>query len=186
MSEPDPASLDVQTNRRSYSYDRREMALRVVWGLASPLFRLSPRIFWGWRRMLLRAFGARIGVDVHVYPTAYITMPWNLEIGEMAAVGDHAILYALGSIHIGPRATVSQYAHLCAGTHDISRADRPLLKLPIEIGADSWIATEAFVGPGVRIGPRAIVGARAVVTKDVHPGHVVVGNPAKTIKILDA
>lgn len=135
--------------------------------------------------MLQRALGARIGAEVHIYPSARITMPWNLKIGEMAAVGDHAILYALGPISIGPRATVSQYAHLCAGTHDISRADRPLLKLPISICADAWVATEAFVGPGVSIGARAIVGARAVVTKDIASDHVVAGNPARTIRKLD-
>lgn len=177
--------MDVDTNRQGRKWTRREQAARVLWAFATPLFRLSPRSFWGWRRMLLRAFGARIGAEVHVYPTAHITMPWNLDIGEMAAVGDHAVLYALGSIHIGPRATVSQYAHLCAGTHDITRADRPLLKPPISIGADAWVAAEAFVGPSVSIGPRAIVGARAVVTKDIASDHVVAGNPAKTIRILD-
>ncbi|MFN7876976.1 MAG: antibiotic acetyltransferase, partial [Pirellula sp.] len=39
-----------------------------------------------------------------------------------------------------------------------------------------------FVGPGVTIGKRAIVGARAVVTKDVGPGDIVVGNPAKLVR----
>ncbi|WP_372922129.1 acetyltransferase [Roseovarius sp.] len=187
MDDDRPAGprIDARANRKALKWSRREQLMRVLWGLAMPLFRLSPRIFWGWRRMLLRAFGARIGTEVHVYPTARITMPWNLEIGEMAAVGNHAILYALGPIRIGPRATVSQYAHLCAGTHDINRADRPLLKPPIVIGADAWVATEAFVGPGVSIGPHAIVGARAVVTKDIAPAHVVAGNPARTIRILD-
>lgn len=185
MTPPNPAHIDVQTNRRTRNYGRREIMLRVLWGLVRPAFRFSPRIFWGWRRMLLRAFGARIGAEVHVYPTAHINMPWNLEIGEMAAVGDHAILYALGFIHIGPRATISQYAHLCAGTHDITRPDRPLLRLPISIGADAWIAAEAFVGPDVSIGANVIVGARAVVFKDIAPAHVVVGNPSRTIKVLN-
>lgn len=185
MNPQNPPQVDVQSNRRTRSYGIREIVLRVLWGLAMPLFKFSPRIFWGWRRMLLRAFGARVGAQVHVYPTVRISMPWNMEVGEMAAVGDYAIIYALGPISIGPRATVSQYAHLCAGTHDISRADRPLLKLPIAIGADAWVATEAFVGPGVSIGPRSIVGARAVVTKNIACDRVVAGNPARTIRILD-
>lgn len=151
-----------------------------------PLFRLSPRPLWSWRRALLRAFGARVARDVHVYPTAHITIPWNLNLGAGCAVGDYAILYALGPITLGERATVSQYAHLCAGSHDVSRPDRPLTKPPIEIGADAWIAADAFVGPGVTVGRGAIVGARAVAMKDVPPGHVVVGNPAKTNGRLDA
>ncbi len=109
-------------------------------------------------------------------------MPWNLDIGDQAAVGDRAIIYALGPISIGPRATVSQGAHLCAGTHDVTRTDRPLLKPPIEIGAEAWVAADAFVGPGVKVGVRAIVGARAVVVKNVEPGWIVVGNPARPIR----
>lgn len=100
-------------------------------------------------------------------------------------MGDYAILYALGKITVGPRATVSQYAHLCSGSHDLSRHDRPLIKPPITIQADAWVAAEAFIGPGVTVGPRAIVGARAVVTKDVASDHVVAGNPARTIRMLD-
>ncbi len=177
--------LDVAANRGARKYGVRVQAARVLWGAAWPFFALTPRPLWGWRRMLLRIFGARIGAQVHVYPSARITMPWNLEIGAQAAVGDGAILYALGPITIGPRATVSQYAHLCAGNHDIARPDRALLTPPIEIGAEAWIAAEAFVGPGVTVGPRAVVGARAVAMKDIAPGHVVVGNPAKTIRRLD-
>lgn len=177
--------IDVATNRSVPKWTRREQLRRVLWVLALPLFRLSPRPFWAWRRVLLRAYGASVGTDVHIFPTVRITIPWNLEIGEAAAVGDHVILYALGPISIGPRATVSQYAHLCAGTHDISRDDRPLLKLPISIGEDAWVAAGAFVGPGVNIGPRAIVGACSVVMKDVASDHVVAGNPTKTIRTLD-
>lgn len=134
---------------------------------------------------MLRAFGAHVGRDVHIYPTVRIAMPWNLSLGEGCAVGDHAILYALGPIKLGSRATVSQYAHICAGTHDTMSADRILLKPPITIGADAWIAADAFVGPGVTVGTGAVIGARAVVMKDVGQGHVVVGNPAKTIRKLN-
>lgn len=135
--------------------------------------------------MLLRLFGASVGRDAHIYPSVRITMPWNLEFGEGCAVGDKAILYALGPIHIGPRATVSQYAHLCAGSHDISRPDRKLLTPPINIGADAWIAADAFVGPGVTVGKGSIVAARAVLMRDIEPDVVVAGNPAKVIRRLD-
>lgn len=181
----DSAGIDVRANRAARKWTRREQAGRILWSIATPFFRLSPRPLWGWRRAMLRAFGAQVASAVHVYPTVRITIPWNLALGEGCAVGDQAILYALGPITIGPRATVSQYAHLCAGSHDISRPDRALLKPPIKIGAEAWIAAEAFVGPGVTVGPRAVVGARAVAMKDIAPGHVVVGNPAKTIRRLD-
>jgi putative colanic acid biosynthesis acetyltransferase WcaF len=173
---------DVKANRAETKWSRREQVARVLWGSVLPLFVFSPRPFWGWRRFLLRLFGASIGPEVHIYPSARITMPWNLEIGESAAIGDRVNLYALGSITIGARATVSQGAHICAGTHDISDPARPLLKPPITIGSDAWVCADAFVGPGVAVGDGAIVGARAVAMKDVPAHAIVVGNPARQIK----
>ena len=73
-------------------------------------------------------------------------------------------------------------AHLCAGTHDHTKSDFPLLRPPILIGDQSWVCADAFVGPGVTIGEGAIVGAGAVVTKDLAPWMIAVGNPARAIK----
>jgi putative colanic acid biosynthesis acetyltransferase WcaF len=177
--------INVKDNRSARKWSRKEQVMRVLWGLTQPLFALSPRQIWAWRRLLLRLFGAKVGPEVHIYPSVRITLPWNLDIGEAAAVGDRAILYALGPITIGQRATISQGAHLCAGTHDITRPDRSLLKPPITIGADAWIAADAFIGPDVNVGDGAIVGARAVVMKDVPDNAIVVGNPARQIKKRD-
>lgn len=173
--------VNVAGNRKVVKYTSRELAGRVLWGCASVLFKFSPRPLWGFRRSLLRAFGGKIGRDVHIYPSVIVTMPWNLEIGDQAAVGARAQLYALGRIHIGSRTTISQGAHLCAGTHDITRADRPLIKSSIVVGEDCWIAADAFVGPDVHIGSKTVAGARAVVMKDVPAGQIVVGNPARRL-----
>lgn len=177
--------IDVVANRRSRKWSRRSQAGRLAWGLAAPLFRLSPRPFWGWRRWLLRRFGATVGANVHLHPTVHITIPWNLTLEESCAVGDHAILYALGPIRIGARATISQRAHLCAGTHDITKPSRPLLKPPISIGDDAWICADAFIGPGVVVGEGAIVGARAVAMKNVPAGTIMAGNPALPIRSIE-
>ncbi|KHQ50159.1 LbetaH domain-containing protein [Mameliella alba] len=176
------AGIDVAANRAATKWTRREQAGRVLWALATPFFRLSPRPLWGWRRAMLRAFGATVGRGVHVYPTVRISIPWNLTLCEGCAVGDHAILYALGPITLGLRATVSQYAHLCAGSHDWHAPAMPLTKPPIAIGADVWICADVFVGPGVTVGDGAILGARAVVMRDVDPQCIVAGNPAKHIR----
>ena len=176
---------DITSNRAAQKWTAREQAGRVLWALATSLFRFSPRMLWGWRRMLLRMFGAKVGANAHIYPSVRIGIPWNLEIGEQAAVGDRAILYALGPIRIGARATISQYAHLCAGTHDWRDPAMPLVKTPLVIGEDAWVCADAFVGPGVTIGDRAIVGARAVTMKDVAARAIVGGNPAQVIGSRD-
>ncbi len=143
---------------------------------------MTPRPFFGLRRLLLILFGAHIGRDVHIYPSAIVYFPWNLSVGDESAIGEHAFIYNLGPLVIGKRVTISQRAHLCGGSHDHSDPEMPLLKTPIQIGDDAWICADAFVGPGVSIGNGAVVGARAVVTRDLDPWEIVAGNPAITIK----
>lgn len=179
----DQQRIDVNANRTARKWSRSELLARLLWGLATPFFALSPRLAWAWRRWLLRLFGARIGDHVHIYPSVRITIPWNLSIGHYTAVGDRAILYALGPIRIGERVTISQGAHLCAGTHDWRDASMPLLKPPIEIGDDAWVCADSFIGPGINVGNHAIVGARAVAMKNVPPDAIVAGNPARHIKV---
>jgi putative colanic acid biosynthesis acetyltransferase WcaF len=176
--------LDVHRNRRHQKWTHREQIGRLLWALVHPVFRFSPRTMWGIRRVLLRLFGAEVARGVHIYPTVKIAIPWNIRLGQDCAVGDCASLYSLGVISIGERCTISQGAHLCAGTHDISDPARRLLKPPICIGNDAWVCADVFVGPGVTVGDCAIVGARAVVMRDVRPSVIVAGNPAREIRPL--
>jgi putative colanic acid biosynthesis acetyltransferase WcaF len=174
--------LNIQKNRSDTKWTKSENLGRILWAMAYPLFRFSPRPLWGWRRMLLRLFGASIGDDVHIHPTVKIEIPWNLEIGSQVGIGERAIIYNLGFVRIGSQATISQGAHLCAGSHDYRLSHLPLLKLPISVEKGSWLCADAFVGPGVSIGQYAIVGARGVVMKDIADWHIVAGNPAVFIK----
>jgi len=164
-------------------WSMKEKIGRVAWMLVQgTLFRWSFHNWYAWRRLLLRCFGAKIGRDVRIRPTVRIEIPWHLAIADGVAVGDFAILYSLGDIRIGRGATISQYAHLCAGTHDYSKPQFPLICPPIGIGEEVWIAADAFVGPNVTIGDRAIVGARATVVKDIADDQIVGGNPARFLK----
>jgi putative colanic acid biosynthesis acetyltransferase WcaF len=119
---------------------------------------------------------------VHFYNSAKIYFPWNLSIGDWSAIGEDVFIYNLGSVVIGNRVTISQRAHLCAGTHDYTDTTMPLLKPPITIQDQVWVCADAFVGPGVTVSQGAVVAARAVVVKDVPPWTVVGGNPARLLK----
>jgi|SRR5579863_5516392 len=174
--------LDIASNRQATKYSLKEMLRRLLWVPGSLVFRLSPRPFFGWRRFLLRCFGAKMGDHVNIYSSTRIYFPWNLTVGDWTAVGEEALIYNLGLVTLGRNVTVSQRAHLCAGTHDYTRSDMLLLKPPIVIGNQAWICADAFVGPGVEVGEGAVVGARAVVVKDVPSWIVVAGNPARFIK----
>jgi putative colanic acid biosynthesis acetyltransferase WcaF len=169
--------------RNLSTWTPREKAGRVAWSVVSAtLFRFSFHSFYGWRAWLLRRFGAKVGRNVRLRRTVRIEIPWNLDLADDVSVGDHAILYALGPVRIGRRTFLSQYAHLCAGTHDPTTLDYPLIRSPITVGEDCWIAADAFVGPGVTVGDRTVVGARASVFGELPSDVVAGGNPAKPIK----
>ena len=172
----------IKSSRRALKWSIREQLARLFWSVGRIVFRLTPRPCFGCRRVLLRLFGAQVGSNVNIYPSALIYYPWNLNIGDWSSIGEWALIYNLGTVSIGRRSTISQRAHLCAGTHDYRDPAMPLLKPPIQVADDAWICADAFLGPGVAIGEGAIVGARAVVTKNVAPWTVVVGNPARFVK----
>jgi putative colanic acid biosynthesis acetyltransferase WcaF len=181
-SEAGTFSIDIAQNRSSVKYSRRENIQRALWMIGGLVFRAVPRPLYRVRSSILRLFGARIGPHCQIYPTVRIFLPSQLEIGAWTAVGDRATLYNLGSIRIGDSVTISQGAHLCAGSHNYSDPSMPLIRAEIIVENSAWICAEAFVGPGVTIGRRAVVGARAVVVRSVEPGVVVGGNPARVIK----
>lgn len=181
-SESDSPQLDIESNRAARKYDMGALMRRVLWGAGFYLFRYSPRLLYGWRRVLLRAFGASVGKHVRIHPSATIYFPWIFSIGDWSSIGEGAMIYNLGPVTIGEKVTVSQRAHLCAGTHDASDPTMPLLKPPIEVGDQAWICADAFVGPDVTVGEGAVVGARAVVVDDVESWTIVAGNPARLVK----
>jgi len=103
-------------------------------------------------------------------------------MGRNSCLGDGVIAYCLGTITIGERVSISQHAHLCAGSHDYTKPDLPLLRPPIVIQDDAWIAADAFVGPNVVVGEGAILGARGVAMKSLEAWTIYAGNPAKPVK----
>ena len=181
-SGPPASELQVAENRRARKYTRAEQVRRVLWGFGQLFFRWSPRPCFGWRRWILRCFGAKIGRDVHVYSSTMIYFPWNLQADDWSSIGEWALIYNLGPVTLGRSASISHRAHICAGTHDYTDPSLPLLKPPIVIGNEAWICADAFVGPNVRVGHGAVVGAGSVVTRDVPDWTVVAGNPAREIK----
>lgn len=173
--------MDIAGNRSMRNYAPGEMAGRILWTCCRPLFRWSPRVCWGWRRWMLRLFGARVGREVRVEPSARIFLPWNLEIGDWSSVGFEALLYNLGPMKIGKRVTISQRAHLCGGSHNFREAAMPLVRAAVTVGDEAWICADAFVGPGVEVGARAVLGARAVAMRRVNEGKIMTGNPAREV-----
>lgn len=165
------------------SFTAANRTRRAFWNLiCAVFFRFSPRPMHSWRSFLLKCFGAKLGRGCHVYPTARIWAPWNLEMEDHACLGDDVDCYSMAKIFLGKKAIVSQGVFLCTGTHDHEDPRFRLYAEPIRIGADAWVCAQSFVGPGVHVGQGAVIGARSVVTKDVPEWTVYAGNPAKFLK----
>jgi putative colanic acid biosynthesis acetyltransferase WcaF len=154
-------------------------AFVLCWAL---LAAWTPPALRGWRRLILRAFGARMGKGANVYASARIWYPGFLEMGDHATLGPRVNCYDQAPITLGAYAVVSQDATLCAGTHDYEDAEFQLCTRPIVLGAHCWVAAEAFVGPGVEVGAYAVLGARGVAMRDLDAHGVYTGNPAVAVK----
>ena len=183
VQEPGQAPIDSLDARGTSPYTLKEKVGRVLWNsLGQPLFSLTFHNWYGLRNAMLRLFGCRIGHPVRIRPSARIEQPWNLAVGDNSSIGDRAIIYCLGKITIGNHVSISQGAHLCAGTHDYTKPSMPLLRPPIVIEDYAWIAADGFVGPKVTVGRGCIVGARACIMKSIEPWGVYSGNPAVRVR----
>lgn len=187
MTDPSTAmsilNADQRADAGAPSFTLGNRLYRSVWSLCWWLLAAwTPPPLHAWRRMLLRAFGAKLAGTSKVYGSARIWSPANLEMGEHACIGPRVTAYSMARIVLGEHALASQGAHLCAGTHDIEDPSFQLRARPIVIGAHAWIAAEAFVGPGVTVGEGAVLGARGCSFRDLAAWTVYAGNPARPIK----
>jgi putative colanic acid biosynthesis acetyltransferase WcaF len=176
---PQYQDLSIPHNTRSV---RANMKIQLWYIVNATLFGCSPHVFYGWRRFLLRLFGARIGSNVKIRPSCKIAQPWNLSIGNHSYIGDEVVLYSLDRIEIGQHVSVSARSYLCTGTHNPRSIKFDLITAPILIEDESWIAADSFIYPGITIGLGAVIAARSTVRSNLLPGYIYAGTPAVAIK----
>jgi putative colanic acid biosynthesis acetyltransferase WcaF len=156
----------------------RRFAWQIMWAL---LFRISPRPLFGWRRFLLRLWGARIGRHCNVYPDAQIWAPWLLDMDHTATIGGKAEIYNPGGLKVGHHAIISQGAYICGASHDVHHPDFPFRAAPIELESYAWVCARAIVLPGVTLHEGAVLGAGAVTHQSLKRWTIYAGNPARPI-----
>ncbi|PJE36165.1 colanic acid biosynthesis acetyltransferase WcaF [Pseudooceanicola lipolyticus] len=160
---------------------RSLLAVQLWWIVQALLFRPSPQVCYGWRRFLLRLFGAKVGKKVLVRSSVKITYPWKVSIGEYSQIGDSVVLYSLGHIVIGGNAVVSQGCYICAAGHDPASPTFSIYQDSVFIDDEVWLAAQCFVCPGVRIGHGSFCNVRTLVTKSLPSGRAFVGSPAREV-----
>ncbi|HRD67990.1 MAG TPA: acyltransferase [Candidatus Competibacter sp.] len=128
-----------------------------------------------------------LGRNLFLYPGLYLETqePGRIVIGDDVVMSRGVHVVAFQEIQIGPGTMIGEYASLRDANHRFS-ADQPIRRsghdaAPIRIGRNVWIGRGVTVLPGVTIGDGAVIGANAVVTRDVGPGAVMVGVPARPL-----
>ena len=114
------------------SFTLQHRLFRAFWNVTwMALGCWTPPPMHGWRRLLLQAFGAKIAKTARIYGSAKIWYPPNLEMDEYSVLGPNSYCYNMDNVTIEEYATVSQFAFLLGGTHDIADS-----KLPVDTQAD--------------------------------------------------
>jgi putative colanic acid biosynthesis acetyltransferase WcaF len=186
MTEPREQNQGGQVDLSAFApgnFDRGASRIKeALWIVVRLLFfEWLPGRWYGLRRVLLRAFGAKIGRGVVVKPGARITFPWKLTVGDYCWIGEDTWLQNFDWIVLEDHVALAQRVFLATGNHDYNSPSFDLMIKPIRICRGAWLTTGTYVGPGVTVGQHAVLGLGAVATKDLEPYGVYRGNPAEKV-----
>lgn len=138
---------------------------------------------------LVKKLLGKSGKNVWIEPPFFCDYGFNIEAGDDCFINFNCVFLDVTPIKLGDRVLIAPNVQMYAATHPTEAKPRGELwefGKPITIGSDVWVGGSSVICPGVTIGDRSIIAAGSVVTKDVPPGVIVGGNPAKYIKDVPA
>ena len=142
------------------------------------------------RAAMLREMFAEIGDGCYIEPPLranwggrFVHFGQNVYANFNLTLVDDTDIYVGDFTMIGPNVTIATAGHPILPE---LRAEAYQYNVPIHIGQCCWIGAGAVILPGVTIGDRTVVGAGSVVTRDLPPGVVAVGNPCRVLRPIDA
>lgn len=137
-------------------------------------------------RLLGEIFGA-VGANAFVEPPLHVAYGTHTHVGDEFYANFNLVLVDDAEVHIGDRVMIAPNVTITTAGHpvhpDVRRGGRQF-SLPVHIGDDVWIGSQVVVLPGVTIGAGSVVAAGAVVTRDVPPGVVAGGVPARVLRAI--
>ncbi|MHB1139004.1 MAG: sugar O-acetyltransferase [Microthrixaceae bacterium] len=139
------------------------------------------------RRVILEELLGQIGEGTEIRPPLYVDYGYQIHIGARSFVNFGLVALDVGRITIGDDVQIATNVQLLTPTHPLDpqlRRDKWEAAEPITIGDNVWLGGGVIVLPGVTIGENTVVGAGSVVTNDLPPNVVAVGNPARVVKEL--
>lgn len=140
--------------------------------------------FWSYKLRhwwLRKVCGITIGKDSSIHMGCFVTGS-NIVIGNNTVINRGSYLDGRAGVTIGNNVNISHQTLIQTLTHDPQNPTFVCLVKPVTIKDNVWVGARAIILPGVTIGEGAVIGAGAVVSKDVPPYTIAVGNPARVIK----
>jgi maltose O-acetyltransferase len=140
------------------------------------------------RRRILRELLGAFGEGSELRPPFYCDYGYQIRIGARVFISFGLVALDVAPITIGDDAQIGPRVQLLTPTHPLEREPRRAkweAAEPITIGDNVWLGGGVIVCPGVTIGADTVVGAGAVVTKDLPPGVLALGTPARVVRSLD-
>lgn len=200
----DPTDLPLAARATYHTFDPRNITTEPEYytDIDSKLYLQRKPMIWLWqmfdrsplgqnalfghrfRQMLAPLIFRSVGTNFKCWHYVEWSFGYNLSIGDNVVVHRYVLLDDRGGIEIGNDVSISDYVNIYSHSHDvydIHKVSTPQTR----IGNGVRITYHATVLAGIQIGDRALIGTSAVVTRNVQPDHVVVGIPAKTVKVKD-
>lgn len=134
------------------------------------------------RRLVYQLAGIKLGKGSTIHMWANFFQPKNIKIGNDTIVGDHCFLDGRAKLEIGDHVAIASQVLIYNSQHLVDDPEFRAVEKPVEIADYVFIGPRAIILPGVRVGRGAVVAAGAVVSKDVAPGKIVGGVPAREIR----
>lgn len=111
----------------------------------------------------------------------------HVELGDGVGFNYGCYVNGYGGLVVGDNTMFGPYTMVHTANHRMDDVSRPIQEqgweaAPVSIGANCWIGMGVCILPGVTVGEGCVVGAGSVVTRDIEPFSVAVGNPAKAVK----
>ncbi|MCC2274247.1 sugar O-acetyltransferase [Streptomyces sp. ET3-23] len=140
------------------------------------------------RTKILEQLLGSVDATVRIRPPFHCDFGYHISIGARTFVNFGAVFLDAAPITVGEDVQIGPNVQLLTPTHALDAARRRAgweKAEPVTVGDNVWLGGGVVVCPGVTIGADTVVGAGAVVTKNLPPGVLAVGNPARVVRALD-
>lgn len=141
------------------------------------------------RASLLKEMFAQIGSGCYIEPPLHanwgckhVHFGKNVYANFNLTLVDDTHIYVGDYTMFGPNVTVATAGHPILPK---LREQAYQYNSPVKIGKNCWLGAGTIIVPGVTIGDNTVIGAGSVVTKDIPPNVVAVGNPCRVLREID-